>query len=286
MWHQHLGAGLASFPSALQQVLSASNPVLHPATVQPLMVPPSLPAPMNPRLDLWAAQKLQPSLDKGRTSAYRGDDGSVHRHASSALQRPTSQSRPMPLPTVSKPAVSDAPLKQHSTQQQQRTSVAAAPPSSLHVPSKPNMQQRLQAQSTAAASPSNKPSASADRQRQQQQQQGSPSLRKNHPPTPAAAAEPARPTVALQYQWRSVQRAACKKGCKGPILQSIKRMGRMGRKPPPSSGQSRRSLAMYKEPNCIYLSIDEAATHVGARTFRSAVECIVLGMLSFTHRVE
>ncbi|KAK9843011.1 hypothetical protein WJX74_005611 [Apatococcus lobatus] len=68
-----------------------------------------------------------------------------------------------------------------------------------------------------------------------------------------------------------VQRASCKKGCRGPILQSIKRMGRLGKKPPPSSGQSRRSLAMYKEPNCIYLSIDEAATHVGARTFRLVV---------------
>ena len=68
----------------------------------------------------------------------------------------------------------------------------------------------------------------------------------------------------LCYQWHNVMRASCKKGCTGRILQAIKRMGRLGRKPQLSG----KGKPIYKEPGRLYLSIDEGTMHVSARHFR------------------
>ncbi len=71
------------------------------------------------------------------------------------------------------------------------------------------------------------------------------------------------------FRWMNVMRADCAKGCRGPILQSIKRMGRLGRRPVNQIGKLG-NMSMTKEAGCLYLSITEACTHVSARCFRSA----------------
>ena len=111
---------------------------------------------------------------------------------------------------------------------------------------------------------------------------------------------------ATHFTWRAVARSECKKGCSGPVLRSIQRFGRLGRRsgappnfgsgggsgggspvmPPSSShytndnnsvagspGQSNPCNSpaerdKVKEAKYLYLSIDEAGTHVGARAFR------------------
>ena len=118
----------------------------------------------------------------------------------------------------------------------------------------------------------------------------------------------AAPGGATHFTWRAVARSECKKGCSGPVLRSIQRFGRLGRRSgappnfgggggsgggspvmPPSSyynydagvtgspGQngtgnnscnSPAERDKVKEAKYLYLSIDEAGTHVGARAFR------------------
>ena len=114
---------------------------------------------------------------------------------------------------------------------------------------------------------------------------------------------------ATHFTWRAVARSECRKGCSGPVLRSIQRFGRLGRRsgaPPTGFGGSGcgsgggspvmpSSSAHYhdsagasspnggvaaascnspaerdkvKEAKYLYLSIDEAGTHVGARAFR------------------
>jgi hypothetical protein len=45
---------------------------------------------------------------------------------------------------------------------------------------------------------------------------------------PKAVVVPGAP-IEQRYQWNSVTRAHCKKGCSGPILRAIQRFGRQGR---------------------------------------------------------
>lgn len=101
------------------------------------------------------------------------------------------------------------------------------------------------------------------------------------------------------YQWTCVQRSACKKGCEGPILRAIQRYGRLGRRsggpetltddepPATKSGRQRSKTSKaaaaasasarkekdheLKDARFMYLSIDEASTHVGVRYFRLLV---------------
>ncbi|KAK2075907.1 hypothetical protein QBZ16_001243 [Prototheca wickerhamii] len=91
-------------------------------------------------------------------------------------------------------------------------------------------------------------------------------------PTPAPGAPP-------QYQrWYLVQRAACCKGCTGPVVRVIQRFGKVGKRArgggPPSPDDSPLKLSAgrtggnLKDPRFLYLSFDEAGTHVGAKTFR------------------
>ena len=254
MNRQLLNGGLASKPSALQQILSASRSLMSQAR-QPGVLPSthSAPADAQPHAAHLQASHAHCSPAAGPCNAL-----TLPNQALAGLQRLPAQPQPMHMLESPLPGT---PLKQPEVQQQPTHPAAAAPLSHLQAPKRPTLLQQAPARSTAA--PPAPHLQLLDRQQ-------SPPSGQVPPPTPAAAAGAGGPTTPLQYCWRSVQRASCKKGCKGPILQSIKRMGRLGKKPPPHSGQSRRSLAMYKEPNCMYLSIDEAATHVGARTFRSA----------------
>ena len=45
---------------------------------------------------------------------------------------------------------------------------------------------------------------------------------------PKAVVVPGAP-IEQRYQWNSVTRSQCKKGCSGPILRAIQRFGRQGR---------------------------------------------------------
>jgi len=112
-------------------------------------------------------------------------------------------------------------------------------------------------------------------------------------PAPASAAAAAAPSSSAAggdktfYQWQAVARAACRKCCVGPVLRSIQRFGRLGRRsgvpgeagvttlpapaPSPSPGGpgwAPAEMQQVKEAKYLYLSIDEAGTHVGARAFR------------------
>jgi len=119
------------------------------------------------------------------------------------------------------------------------------------------------------------------------------------PSAGAAASASAAPAPADKtfYQWQAVARAACRKCCTGPVLRSIQRFGRLGRRsgvpgeagsaspgnpaakggpttaaPPPLPGSASPGgpldTQQVKEARFLYLSIDEAGTHVGARAFR------------------
>ena len=56
----------------------------------------------------------------------------------------------------------------------------------------------------------------------------------------------------------------------GPVLRSIQRYGRLGRRSGNVPEESLESRDKIKEAKYIYLSIDEAGTHVGVRCFRCA----------------
>ena len=66
-------------------------------------------------------------------------------------------------------------------------------------------------------------------------------------------------------------RDSCSKGCKGPLLRAIQRFGKLGKRAwnaPADDAPAGSSPANKKDPRYMYLSFDEAGTHVGARTFR------------------
>eukprot|EP00887_Chlorella_sp_A99_P003945 scaffold11.g3945.t1 len=89
------------------------------------------------------------------------------------------------------------------------------------------------------------------------------------------------------HTWYLVARATCRKGCCGPVLRAIQRFGRLGKRQASggagapavsdsdadnapsnnnnSNGNSNRNM---KDPRFMYLSFDEAGTHVGGRSFR------------------
>ena len=56
----------------------------------------------------------------------------------------------------------------------------------------------------------------------------------------------------------------------GPILRSIQRYGRISRRSNKKavSSDTQATEDRPKDPSCLYLSIDEATTHVGSRRFR------------------
>ncbi|DBA88310.1 TPA: hypothetical protein ACH3X1_016529 [Trebouxia sp. C0004] len=73
------------------------------------------------------------------------------------------------------------------------------------------------------------------------------------------------------FLWTPVTRDECSKGCSGPTLKTLQRFGTFGRR---SNGPHPTSLSLgtagrkAKQAKYMYLSIDEAATHVGNKRFR------------------
>ncbi|KAA6421286.1 MAG: hypothetical protein FRX49_08772 [Trebouxia sp. A1-2] len=73
------------------------------------------------------------------------------------------------------------------------------------------------------------------------------------------------------FLWTPVTRDECSKGCSGPTLKTLQRFGTFGRRsngPHPVSLSSDRADRKAKQAKYMYLSIDEAATHVGNKKFR------------------
>ena len=74
------------------------------------------------------------------------------------------------------------------------------------------------------------------------------------------------------YSWVLVSRAACKRGCEGPTLRAIQRFGKLGKRsgttPSPSPRGLDRTSSNMKDSRYMYISLDEAVTHVGCRCFR------------------
>ncbi|EFN59768.1 expressed protein [Chlorella variabilis] len=88
------------------------------------------------------------------------------------------------------------------------------------------------------------------------------------------------------FAWNLVTRKHCCKGCEGRVLRSIQRFGRLGKRcrggeakaaPPPepapidANGEAGAAPAGHgsrKDPRYMYLSLDEACTHVDAAAFR------------------
>lgn len=54
----------------------------------------------------------------------------------------------------------------------------------------------------------------------------------------------------------------------GPVLRSIQRFGRLGKRSGNVPPEARNSKDKIKEAKYMYLSIDEAGTHVNVRRFR------------------
>jgi len=78
------------------------------------------------------------------------------------------------------------------------------------------------------------------------------------------------------HDWVLVTRDECKKGCEGSVLRAIQRFGKLGKRTgsnsstprtPHSSGLERSNSSM-KDSRFMYLSLDEAVTHVGCKCFR------------------
>ena len=74
-------------------------------------------------------------------------------------------------------------------------------------------------------------------------------------------------------------RKDCCKGCKGPLLRSIQRFGRLGKRSTDTlsatatggsqAGALRSGVPkQQKDPRCMYVSLDEACSHAGASAFR------------------
>jgi len=88
-----------------------------------------------------------------------------------------------------------------------------------------------------------------------------------------------QPNKSGTYDWILVNRADCKRCCEGPTLRAIQRLGKLGKRTgsncstPQSckSGGPRtlsRSNSSMKDSRYMYISLDEAVTHVGCRSFR------------------
>lgn len=72
-------------------------------------------------------------------------------------------------------------------------------------------------------------------------------------------------------EWTLVDRTACQRNCSGPVLRAIQRFGRLGKRswsgsPSPDTGD--KTLHNMKDQRYMYLSFDEAGTHVGWKNFR------------------
>ena len=63
---------------------------------------------------------------------------------------------------------------------------------------------------------------------------------------PKAVVVPGAP-IEQRYQWNSITRSQCKKGCSGPILRAIQRFGRQGRCTKSSPGLRGRWTAKLRE---------------------------------------
>lgn len=88
-----------------------------------------------------------------------------------------------------------------------------------------------------------------------------------------------QPNKSGAYDWILVNRSDCKRCCEGPTLRAIQRFGKLGRRTGsncntprscPSTGPRSlsRSNSSMKDSRYLYLSLDEAVTHVGCRNFR------------------
>lgn len=82
-----------------------------------------------------------------------------------------------------------------------------------------------------------------------------------------------------KYDWILVNRADCRRCCEGPTLRAIQRLGKLGKRTgsncsTPQSCKSvgprtlSRSNSSMKDSRYMYISLDEAVTHVGCRSFR------------------
>lgn len=63
-----------------------------------------------------------------------------------------------------------------------------------------------------------------------------------------------------------VERAHCNKKCVGPVLRPIQRFGRMGKRTGPDAPEQKSSDV--KNYESMYLSLDEACSHVNNHSFR------------------
>lgn len=88
-----------------------------------------------------------------------------------------------------------------------------------------------------------------------------------------------QPNKSGMYEWILVNRADCKRCCEGPTLRAIQRLGKLGRRtgsncstPQSCSSTAPRTLSRsnssMKDSRYMYVSLDEAVTHVGCRSFR------------------
>lgn len=71
-----------------------------------------------------------------------------------------------------------------------------------------------------------------------------------------------------------MDRCDCQRGCSGPVLRAIQRFGKLGKRSwtaSPSPDPSDKTNSNMKDQRYIYLSFDEAGTHVGVRSFRLVV---------------
>lgn len=70
---------------------------------------------------------------------------------------------------------------------------------------------------------------------------------------------------------KMISRRLCQRGCSGHILRSIQRLGRLGKRSwggDPSLDVTDRTQQNMKDTRYMYISFDEAGTHVGCRYFR------------------
>lgn len=65
-----------------------------------------------------------------------------------------------------------------------------------------------------------------------------------------------------------VDRRDCHRNCTGPIIRPIKRLGKLGKRSPSPEPRGGGGGQNMKDPRHVYLSFDEATTHVGQRSFR------------------
>ena len=68
---------------------------------------------------------------------------------------------------------------------------------------------------------------------------------------------------AVAYRWKPVLRSHCYKNCQGPILRAIQRFGKLGRR----CGKECADKESWKDPKFLFVSIDEACTHVAAHQY-------------------